>query len=213
MASGFDRPVVPTRFLSLHKRRRIAGALAELCTEQGYRTVTVAQVCSRAHVARATYYELFRNMDEVFLATVEAGMGETGQLVEDACLASSGGFQERLRAGLAALLDSVSRRPEMAWVCLVEAPAVVPLGFERHDAAIRHYAGLIQKAAPPAARPPRAAAESVVGGLAAVIRMRVQQGEAAELPALLPELSHFVLVSLHDRFSRTRTPRKTGRAG
>lgn len=46
-------------FVERHKRRRFVVAIAELAHEFGIGEVTATGVCSLAHSARSTYYELF----------------------------------------------------------------------------------------------------------------------------------------------------------
>lgn len=199
MTSDPARPLVSPRFLALHKRRRVIHALAELCVEQGYRRVTVAKLCRQANLARATYYQHFPGLDAALLAAVETGMGEASQLAEDACRAASGPFEERLRAVLAALLDLIARRPEMAWVCLVEAPVVRPFAAGPYDAALRRFAESIRMMASAGPLRPRAtAADFVVGGIVSIIHARLRHGEAESVPALLPDLSEFALATLRD---------------
>jgi AcrR family transcriptional regulator len=204
--SSSQRPQLPRRFVVLHKRRRFINAFVEHCAEQGYRATTVTQVCARARLARATYYQHFSNLEDTLFAAVEAGMGEASQLVEDACNASAGAFEDRLRASLAALLDLIARRPQMTWVCLVEAPAVRPLGFGSYDAAMRHYAKLFHAIVPSGpGQPRRVAADFVVGGIVSIIRARLRPGEAEGLPALLPELSEFAVAALSNPPLAART--------
>jgi AcrR family transcriptional regulator len=197
MPVGTQRPQLSPEFVAQHKRRCFIDALAELCAEQGYRATTVTQLCVRARLARATFYELFLNMEEVFLAAVEAGLEEAIGLTEDACQSSSGQVEERLEAGLAALLDLVVCRPEIAWMCLVEAPALMPRGLALYEDALCRCERALREAGPPGqARPTRAAAEFVVGGIASILRTRLQHGETEGLPTLLPELLDFAVDAL-----------------
>jgi AcrR family transcriptional regulator len=191
------RPLLAQEFVARHKRRRFVDALAGLCVEQGYRAVTVSGLCVRARLARATFYELFLNMDEVFFVGVEAGFEEAIGLTEDACRAPSGSVEQRLEAGLAALLDLLAGRPEIAWMCLVEAPAVMPRGLALYEDALSRCEHALRDAVPPGQdRPTRPAAEFAVGGIASILRTRLQHGEAERLAALLPELLGFAVDAL-----------------
>jgi AcrR family transcriptional regulator len=52
-----------------HPRARLIDAAIGAFAQQGYAEVTVTGVCSRAQVAKGTFYRYFDNKDELFLAT------------------------------------------------------------------------------------------------------------------------------------------------
>ena len=87
-------------------------------------------------------------------------------------------WSERVRAGLAALLDCFDEEPALAWLCLVEALKGGPPVLERRRAASYALAVAIDEGRLEAksADPPPLTAESLVGGAASVIHARLVQG-------------------------------------
>ena len=79
------RPALPREFVAVHKRRRMMDAMAELTAERGYGATKIADVVSRAGVARKTLYDNFAGKEELFLAAFETTVAEARESVEAAC--------------------------------------------------------------------------------------------------------------------------------
>ena len=67
---------------------RILAAMAEVASERGAGAVTVAHVVARAGVSRRTFYDLFADREECFLAAFEEAIGRVSALVLEAYEAS-----------------------------------------------------------------------------------------------------------------------------
>ncbi len=67
------RPALPREFLEASRRRRFAGAVAEIVHETGVHAVTVTRICRTARSARSTFYDLFENINDCLRYAVGEG--------------------------------------------------------------------------------------------------------------------------------------------
>jgi AcrR family transcriptional regulator len=192
------RPELPREFVAVHKRRRMMDAMAELSAEQGYEATKIADIVSRAAVARKTLYDNFDGKQDLFLAAFDFYVAELMSKLEEACEATGGGWRQRIESGLAALLRFVAERPAAARMCLVEAQSATPAASARYDAATRNVVSLLKRNVPTNSDLPDTIEESLVGGVAWILHQQIRRGEAARAGDLLPELSEFILSPYHD---------------
>src|ERR1700730_10799286 len=104
---------LPREHVSEIQRMRILAAMAEVASERGAGSVTVAHVVARAGVSRRTFYDLFADREECFLAAFEEAIGRVGAQVI-AAYEGGGAWRERIRAGLWALLVWLDEEPALA---------------------------------------------------------------------------------------------------
>lgn len=187
------RPALPREFVAVHKRRRMMDAMAELTAERGYGATKIADVVSRAGVARKTLYDNFSGKEELFLAAFEASVEEAREAVAAACEAAREADGGAVEAGLGALLEFLAAHPPQARMCLVEALSATPETALRYEKAIQSFVELLREAAPALQRRPDTLEETLVGGVAWILHQRIRNDEAEVVARLLPELSGFVL--------------------
>lgn len=187
------RPELPREFVASHKRRRMMDAIAELAAEQGYEATKIADIVRRAAVARKTLYDNFDGKEDLFLSAVDSTITEMRVVVEEACELNDGRPEERIVAGLEALLDFVAEHPAAARMCMVEAISATPNSARLYDAGVHDFVGLLRKGAPEGADLPDTIEESLVGGVAWILQLQIRKGGAERAPELLLELSQFVL--------------------
>jgi AcrR family transcriptional regulator len=187
------RPELPREFVRSHKRRRMMDAMAELSAERGYEATKIADIVRRAAVARKTLYDTFDGKEDLFLSAVEASLSEMKTVVAEACAGSDGPWEERVEAGLAALLHYLVERPAAARMCVVEAISATPSAAARYDAALGDFVAQLRQDAPTGTGLPETIEESLVGGVAWILQQQIRRGEAEKAEDLLPELSQFIL--------------------
>jgi AcrR family transcriptional regulator len=125
----------------LGSRRRILSAMVELVGEYGFEGVAIAELCARAHVSTRTFYEHFNSSRACFLATLDEGLEQACELVEDAAAIANGEECEgddlhtlrRVRQALLALLSFLDRRPDLARVWLVESVSAGTWALEHRE--------------------------------------------------------------------------------
>ncbi|HEX5984379.1 MAG TPA: TetR/AcrR family transcriptional regulator [Solirubrobacterales bacterium] len=188
------RPELPKEFVASHKRRRMMDAIAELVAEQTYEATKIADIVRRAAVARKTLYDNFDGKEDLFLSAIDSSINEMRVVVEEACeRAADDSPEDRIVAGLEALLGFLADHPSAARMCMVEAISATPGSARLHEAGIRDFVALLRKNAPDGADLPETIEESLVGGIAWILQQQIRRGEVESVPELLPELSQFVL--------------------
>jgi AcrR family transcriptional regulator len=190
--SDMQRPRSP----EAHRRRAVA-AMAEAVGEHGYAGTTVEDILSRARMSRRTFYQLFRNREECFLAAYDTALDEA---MERLALAHNGNGRRwtgQVEAALSALFEYLASEPGLARVWLVEAPSLGPAGVERHERTMRRLAerlaGLRPEGHAAGANGDAAVRfEASVGAVHRVVQARLLAGRADELPELAPHMARVV---------------------
>ncbi len=157
------------------QRARMLSAAIEAIKQHGYAGLTVAQVISRAKVSRKTFYDLFDDRQDCFLAVFEATLSQLRARVLPA-YSEAGSWREGVRAGLAALLDFIEEDPDLARLCIVDAlgggPAVLA-ERARVLVALRQVVDAGRDEPEAKAQPPEVTAEGVIGGVLTVLHTRL----------------------------------------
>src|SRR5215204_2278413 len=136
------RPELPREFVAGHKRRRMMDAIAELTADAGYEATKIADIVRRAAVARKTLYDNFDGKEDLFLSAVDAALTEMRVAVEEACERAEG-TEERILAGLEALLDFIAAHPAASRMCLLEAISATASSARLYDAGMRSFVELL----------------------------------------------------------------------
>jgi AcrR family transcriptional regulator len=183
-------------FVEANQRERLLAAVAETVTDMGYVATAVEDVIACAGVSRRTFYALFSNKEEAFLAAYEDGVERLLDAVDEA-YAHGESWAQRARNGLAAFLLGLAENPELAHLCIVDVLAAGPAALARRDVAMQRFVDMVEDgrdAAPEGIVVPSMAAQTVVGGIHEVIYTRIVRDETAGLPELLPELAYAMLL-------------------
>lgn len=186
------RPELPREFVASHKRRRMMDAVAELTAETGYEATKIADIVRRAAVARKTLYDNFDGKEDLFLSAINATLMEMRAAIEAAC-EEADSSEGAIVAGLEAVLDYVAEHPAAAKMYMLEAISATSSSARLYDAGVRECVDLLRANAPSDANLPATIEESLVGGVAWILQLKIRRGEAEQAPDLLPELSQFVL--------------------
>ncbi|HEY3960878.1 MAG TPA: TetR family transcriptional regulator [Solirubrobacteraceae bacterium] len=154
---------------------RIVAAMAVVVCERGLEDTTVADVVRRARVSRRTFYDLFDDRNDAFLATFEDGVRRAERRVVPVFEAEHG-WVDSVRAGLAALLGFFDEEPQVARLCIVHSLGAGPAVLARRTEILERITGMIDSYARGSAKgsgPPPMTAESVVGGVLAIVHARL----------------------------------------
>jgi AcrR family transcriptional regulator len=173
----------------------LAAAL-EAVEEVGYGRMTVAQVIGRAKVSRKTFYDVFADREDCFLAALEQSVSQVGRAAREAYEREEV-WREGIRAGLAELLVFLDADPALARLCLVEALGAGPRVLERRAEMLEELAELVDEGrfvTSAVREPPEVAAEGVVGAVFAVLHTRVLEGGGEPFTNLLGSLMNIVVL-------------------
>jgi AcrR family transcriptional regulator len=176
-------------------RQRAVDAMAEAIGEYGYPDTTVGDVLSRARMSRRTFYELFANREECFLATYDHARSKALAWL-DGEAARAQGCPRPLADLLAEVLDYLAEQPDFARVLVVEPPAVGPPGIDRHERTMAELADWLAARRADGAElghdELRLRCEASIGAIHRVLAARIVAGRASDLPALAADLSALV---------------------
>lgn len=172
--------------------------MAECVAERGYAATTIAQVVERAGVSSATFYELFRDKEDCFLALLREIIAQATVIVTKAYGRDRPPL-ELLRDGLAALLDLLSSEPAWAKVLLLSTRSSTPRALDLYLSGAQAVVsmlgtGEIESRGDPVN--PWDVARIVLGGCEAIIRREIAAGRTDRLPEVLPQLLYCVLVPI-----------------
>jgi AcrR family transcriptional regulator len=169
-------------------RARALAAMASAVADRGYAETTVEDVVRRARMSRRTFYDLFRNREECFLAAYDAV--HEGTMMRIAATHADARWSAHVQEALTAMLEFFAARPELARLFIVEPLAAGAPGLERHERTMREFAVRLAHSHPNAAED--LSFEATVGAVHRVVHARIVDGRARELPALAPRLADLV---------------------
>jgi AcrR family transcriptional regulator len=172
--AGGEVGASPTGGVGDIQRARIIVAMSELVRERGAGGMAVAHVVSRSGVSRRTFYELFDDREDCFLAAFDRAVGRAGEVVLPAYRAE-GEWRERLAAALEAALRFLDAEPDTAYLCVVGALAAGPQALERRARVVRSLVAAVHEGGRDACspRPDRLVAEGIVGAVLAIVHTRL----------------------------------------
>lgn len=187
---------LPEPFVADSQRGRILNALAEACAAKGYPAVTIADICKGAGVSRATFYELFRDKDDCFEATMELALAEAMSAIGGAYSADKP-WPTMVRDATAALLRLLAERPAFARAAMVDAPASGERAFELYAGGKRVLQVLLDRGREDPVEEeaiPTSAGRAALSGAEALIVGQILAGNAERLPELLPDIVYIITV-------------------
>jgi AcrR family transcriptional regulator len=159
---------------------RIVVAMSELVRERGAGGVTVAHVVQRSGVSRRTFYELFDDREDCFVAAFDAAVAAARERVL-AAAGASGRWRERTRAALLAMLEFLDAEPDLGYLCVVGVLGGGQRALERRAAVLDSLVDAVHAARAEArgsADLDRLVAEGVVGAVLSVIHVRLLERQA-----------------------------------
>src|SRR4051794_8519790 len=184
------------------QRERLIEAMLDRVAADGYPATTVTKVVAAARVSPNTFYELFEDKADSFLAACREGARE---LLEHLYAARGETWTERVRDGMRTYLRWWSDRPAISWAYLVELPAAGARATAERDAVYEGYralfavlASLAREEDPALAPLSPLAVRVLVAGLTEVVADEVRAGRVDRLPELEDDLVHFVVTTLAD---------------
>jgi AcrR family transcriptional regulator len=178
------------------QRSRMLAAAVEAVEDVGYARMTVAQVIGRARVSRKTFYDVFTDREDCFLAAFEQALGQASLIAEEAYQREPT-WRDGIRAALARLLMFMDEEPGLAKLCIVEALGAGERVLERRATVLEALAEVIDRgrmATSATREPPEVTAEGVVGAIFAVLHTRVLEDGRQPLTDLLGSLMSMIVL-------------------
>jgi AcrR family transcriptional regulator len=191
------------------QRERLQNAIVELIAERGYRAVRILDLTKLARVSRPTFYSLYNDKEELFLAAYDEIAQRTAKTAIEA-YAVQGTQTERLQAASRAFAELAAATPESMSLMVLGAFGAGPKAIERRNHTLEALEQSIRvsregdpgagrehtaRKAGPGATPPKDATgidltvKVILGGIREVTAARLRQGRVGELPGLADELA------------------------
>jgi AcrR family transcriptional regulator len=185
---------LPREAVTESQRTRIIDSMVSAVADRGCGETRVVDVVERAGVSRATFYDLFDDLEDCFLATYD---NVSARVLETATAAFNQGpdapWPERVRAATAAVLELYGSWPEGARFAVVEVLAAGPRALARRDAAIRRLAEIVDTGQDEfGVELPDGVSLAIIGGIQELLLAELISGEASELPFRAPEIVYWI---------------------
>jgi len=181
------------------QRRRLFLGLSRAVARKGYAAASVADVLAEVRISRRTFYELFKDKEDCFLAAYELAHGALIQHVRKAHQ-NKGTALEQVRAGNAADLHFIAAEPELAQAFLVGIRSAGPRAMQRRAEAHREFAQMhkqfhqrFREEYPELPELPDVVFLSLVGGINKMITSEIEAGRIAEIEQLAPAMLYMTL--------------------
>jgi AcrR family transcriptional regulator len=201
---GLDR-AARARMSEIQRARLLAGAI-DVVAEHGYGGMSVARVTGRAGVSRRTFYDLFEDREDCFLAVFEQALARATRVAREAA-AGETSWRARVRAGLSALLVFGGEEPVLTSLMIVDALGAGPRVRARRAQGLAVLIGIVERGraqARPGCEPPPLTAEGVVGAVIAVLHARLSELEDPRLLGLLNPLMSMIVLPYLGRTAAAR---------
>jgi AcrR family transcriptional regulator/DNA-binding MarR family transcriptional regulator len=160
--------------------------------------MSVARVTGRARVSRRTFYDMFEDREDCFLAVFEDALERAQALVLDAYEDTRGGWREKVRGALGALLMFFDEEPAVRSLLVVDALMAGPRVLQRRARVLEQLARIIDEGGSRAGGGGRVVApltgEGVVGAVFSVIHTRLSQPDPGRLVELLNPLMGIIVL-------------------
>jgi len=177
------------------RRQSILEAMVRVVGRRGYKATSVADVIAEAGTSRTTFYKHFEDKHECFLAAYDMVV----ERVLDEVIASCNGersWLDRVRVGLATIVEMFALDPELARTAIVEVAAAGADARQRHWNAISRFTEFLEDGVELTGgrELPNNIALMAAGAVSGLIFDELLTGRAERLPQLLPDLLFALLV-------------------
>lgn len=162
---------------------------------KGYKATSVADVIAEADVSRTTFYKHFEDKQECFLAAYDMAVEQVLDEVISRCDGDLP-WLERVRTGLATIVELFALDPELARTAIVEVAAAGADARQRHWNAVTRFTEFLVDGEELAGdrELPDNIALMAAGAVSGLIFDELLTGRAERLPQLLPDLLFALLV-------------------
>jgi AcrR family transcriptional regulator len=204
-------------FVTEVQRARLLDATAAVVSELGYKQMTVRRVSGRAGVSNKTFYDLFENREDCFLAAFDQAVERLAAVVVPAWEGEKE-WVACVRAALGALLAFLDYELALHRLVFVEALAAGSRVLERRAEVLEVLQGAVdegREGMQDGRELPPLTGEGIVGAAFGVIHARLLQSQPAPLSELLNPLTATIVLPYrgHDaaeqELARTAKPALT----
>jgi AcrR family transcriptional regulator len=191
------------------QRARLLAAMTVVSGEHGAANVTVAHVVERAGVSRRTFYELFDDREECFLAAFDDAIARASGYISGA-YDPDAKWVERVRTALTAVLQFLDVERGAGQLLVVGSLGAGHKVLERRQCCIAQIITVIdeaRRASKTGEELPPLTAEGIVGGVLSVLDSRLSDDKAGLVDLTRALMSMIVLPYLGPAAARRELAR------
>jgi AcrR family transcriptional regulator len=172
------------------QRRRLQSALIELIDQKGYQAVRILDLARLARVSQPTFYGLYRDKEELFIAAYDRVAGHAARTIM-AAYAGEGQAAHRLRAAVGAFAELAAAEPQAMSLYLMGAFGAGPNVLEHRRRRLELLEAHIRSSRDRSASgsPSDLTVGFILGGIREVAAARMRHGRASKLPGLADDLT------------------------
>ncbi len=177
------------------RRQLLLEAMIRVVGAKGYKATSVADVIEEAGTSRTTFYKHFEDKHECFLAAYDMLVERVFAEVVAGCDGRQP-WLERMRTGLATIVELFALNPELDRTAVVEVAGAGADARRRHWNAVARFTEFLEAGRDLAdgQELPENIDLLAAGAVSGLIFDELLAGRAAQLPDLLPELLFALLV-------------------
>ena len=178
------------------QRARILAAMLDVACERGGANVTVAHVVTRSGVSRRTFYEVFADCDDCFLAALEDSLALVTARVLPA-YRSEQTWRKRIRATLTALLCFFDEEPRLGRLLVCESLTGDRRVLELRNRVVAQLVGAVdegRRERKSAGELPGLTAEGAVGAVLSILHTNLRSDDRAPLALLTSSLMGMIVL-------------------
>ncbi|HWX95537.1 MAG TPA: TetR/AcrR family transcriptional regulator [Solirubrobacteraceae bacterium] len=172
------------------QRERLQSAMVELIDEKGYQAVRIIDLARLARVSQPTFYGLYRDKEELFIAAYDRVAGHAASTIM-AAYDRAGPGAERMRAAVGSFAELAAAEPQAISLYLLGAfgagPNVLAHRRRRLERLEAHIRASRDRSTPESTAD--LTVGFILGGIREVAAARLRQGHASKLPGLADELT------------------------
>lgn len=208
-------PALARAYAVRSERERLLEAMLRVAAANGYEETTVAEVVEVAEVPRETFEEMFGGKEACFLESYDAVIDVLVAHVTSAFESAAGEpWQDRIVAGLRALVELLAIESDIARMAMVEVTAVGESARLRYRAALERFTPFLEEGrevSPQGKGLPPDTAGFAIGGATSMIFDEVRAGRGPEMRRALPDLVFAVLMPYLGPEAAEEEMRRVGR--
>lgn len=176
---------------------RILIASAEVIARTGYANTRVQTIAEQAGVSRKTFYQLFKNKEDVFLTCYTAVAILIARITHATSQCNT--LEKAIQVGTNTFLKNLASEPTFTHMLVIEAVGAGPRVLQRRSQAYQELAKILtntlQKLSvtnPPLQPLDESLLLAMLGGINELVLQHLTHHSATSLPHLAPRIIHFI---------------------
>jgi AcrR family transcriptional regulator len=182
--------------VSRAQRARMLDSAVKIIAEGGYEEMSVARISGVAGVSRRTFYDLFEDREDCFLAAFNASTARASEAMATG-YAQGSGWLDQTRRALLALLRFLDSEPGVCSLLIVDALKAGPTVQKRRAQILGDLSRVLHEDAPrnrTGKGVPALMGEGVAGSVFSVIHSRLFSAPPAAMVELLNPLMAMIVL-------------------